>query len=99
MIIPYSGETLEIFRKAFPFSTYVINKSYKNSFGRYVYLNSKGFLHLLRPCKLKQDGKVVAYEINDYLLKKDGMLKLSYTYGLFHSREDCIKEIENFHIL
>lgn len=96
MMIPYSVNVLEIFSKAFPFTEYVPNRVYLNPYGRYVYVNTKGFLHALVPCKLWEDGLIVGYEINDYLLTKGGDMKLVKSFGWSKTREECIEKITSF---
>lgn len=96
MVFPYSGEALETFHKAFPFTQYFTNKVYQNPYGRYVYVNAKCYLHMLVPCKVKEDGEVVGYEINDYMLTKGNVLKHKKTYGWFKTKEECIEKILSF---
>lgn len=98
MMFPYSGKTLETFSKAFPFSSYIPNRVYCNPYGRYVYVNTKGYLHALIPCKVCEDDVVVGYEINDYMLTKDGEMKFKKSVGGWSStREECIEKILAFH--
>ena len=60
----------------------------------YYYINTKGYYHVLRPCKVSYGGKFSHYEINDYLLKVDDTLKLVKNYGCYETREDVISELE-----
>lgn len=96
MIFPYTGEAMEMFHKAFPFSEYTINRVYRNPYGRYVYVNSKCYLHALVPCAEKIDGEIVGYTIEDFLLTKSGTLKLSKTFGYFKTKEGCLERIISF---
>ena len=73
MSFPYSGEAYETYEMQFPFSRYFRNKVYKNSHGNYVYVNAKGYLHMLRPCQIREDGEIVGYQVNNYLLTKDNL--------------------------
>lgn len=96
MKFPYFGKAFEAYERIFPFSSYYTNKVYKNPFGRYVYVNTKGFLHVLVPCKIKEDGEIVGYTINDYMLTRDGTIKLVKDYGWFSTKEACIEKILSF---
>ena len=40
----------------------------------YWFINSKGYLHVLRPSNVTMNGKIIGYAINDYMLTKDNML-------------------------
>lgn len=96
MFFPYTGDALLIFDKAFPYDDYTVNRVYQNPFGRYVYVNSRGYLHSLSPCKIKTNGQTIGYEVLDYVLKKDGSLRYSGRFsGPFGSKEDAASSIIN----
>ncbi len=75
--------------------SYYPNKHYRSAeVNFYYYINTKGYYHVLRPCKVSYGGKFSHYEINDYLLKVDDTLKLVKNYGCYETREDVISELE-----
>ncbi len=75
--------------------SYYPNKYYRSAEGNfYFYINTKGFYHILRPCKISYCGKFSHYEINDYLLKADNTLKLVKSYGYYKTREDVVLALE-----
>lgn len=97
MQFPYRDDAAEIYRKAFPFKSYYPNRVYKNPFGRYVYVNTRGFLHALVPCRILEEGKVVGYEINNYMLAKNGSMKFVSRGGWFSTKNGCVEAILSFH--
>ena len=75
--------------------SYYPNKHYRSAEGNfYYYINTKGYYHVIRLCKVSYGGKFSHYEINDYLLKVDDTLKLVKNYGCYETREDVILELE-----
>ena len=71
--------------------SYYPNKHYRSAEGNfYYYINTKGYYHVLRPCKVSYGGKFR----NDYLLKVDDTLKLVKNYGCYETREDVISKLE-----
>lgn len=94
VLFTYTGAAAETIRKIQedvknPF----IGRYYKHSRGWYWYVNSKGYYHVVEPIKVKFMDRL-HFEIIDYLITKDNMMKESKRYGNFDSLEDCIKEIE-----
>ena len=72
----YSGKTLETEEKIKgDISAYCTNKVYKNTnYNIYWFINSKGYLHVLRSSNVTMNGKIIGYAIHDYMLTKDNML-------------------------
>jgi hypothetical protein len=95
MLSPYDIRTEETRNKITEGKTsFYTNRVYKNSvYNWYWYINSKGYFHILKPCKINFDGHFSHYEIEDILLKSDNMTKSS-TKGFYKTKEDCIQEIE-----
>ena len=76
-------------------NNYYVNKYYKSAEGNfYFYINQKGYYHIVKPCKIKYDGKFSHYEICDYILTKEDTVKETKSYGCYETREDCIVAIE-----
>lgn len=96
MLAPYDKRTEET-RKRIKGDrkSYIPNKYYKSVEGEfYYYINTKGYYHIIKPCRVKVDGKFSHYEITDYLLTKDNMLRESSQYGYYNTVEDVISAIE-----
>lgn len=75
--------------------SYYPNKYYKSAEGNfYYYRNTKGYYHIVRPCRIRYEGEFSHYEIIDYLLTKDNTLKETKCSGFFKTSEECIKRIE-----
>ncbi len=76
MIGVYSGESLETMEKIMgSVKSYYPNKVYKNEqYNIYWFINSKGYMHVLRLSKVNINGKISGYAINDFMLTKDNML-------------------------
>ena len=76
MIGVYSGESLKTMEKIMGnVRSYYQNQTYKNNqYNIYWFINSKGYLHVLRPSNVTMNGKIIEYAINDYMLTKDNML-------------------------
>lgn len=99
---PYDSRTEET-RKMLSgdMTCYTPNKVYKASFrvyaanGIYFYINQKGYYHIIKPRRVKLDGKFHHYEVVDKLLGKNNMLKEHASYGSFLSESLCIDWIEN----
>lgn len=76
--------------------SYIPNKVYKSAEGEfYFYINTKGYFHILRPCRIKYDGEFSHYEITDSLLTKENTLREVSSRGFYKTREECIQAIEN----
>ena len=76
MIGVYSGESLKTMEKIMDnVRSYYSNQTYKNNqCNIYWFVNSKGYLHVLRPSNVTMNGKIIGYAIHDYMLTKDNML-------------------------
>ena len=76
MIGVYNGEALKTMEKIMGnVRSYYPNQTYKNNqYNIYWFINSKGYLHVLRPSNVTMNGKIIGYAINDYMLTKDNML-------------------------
>ena len=72
----YNGEALATMEKIMGDTTsYYPNKVYKNEeYDLYWFINSKGYMHVLKPCKVTLDGKLLHYAIEDNLLTTDNMV-------------------------
>ena len=93
MIGVYSGESLKTMEKIMDNarSDYT-NHTYKNNqYNIYWFINSKGYLHVLRPSIEKMNGRIVNYIIKDFMLTKDNMLQ---DKGVLH-RFSTIEEVYN----
>ena len=76
MVGVYSGESLKTMEKIMDnVRSYYQNQTYKNNqYNIYWFVNSKGYLHVLRPSNVAMNGKIIGYAIHDYMLTKDNML-------------------------
>ena len=74
----YSGEALATMEKIMATITaYTVNKVYKNQeHNIYWFINQNGYMHILRPCNVRLDGKHLYFAIEDYLLTKNNMLQI-----------------------
>lgn len=57
-------------------------------------INTKGYYHIIIPSKVNINGKFAYYQIIDYLLTKDNMLKECSRYGKYNNIEDLAKAME-----
>lgn len=89
----YSGESLKTMEKIMNnVRIYYPNQTYKNNkYNIYWFVNSKGYLHVLRPSIEKMNGRIVNYTIKDFMLTKDNMLQ---DKGVLH-RFSTIEEVYN----
>ena len=92
----YSGEALATMEKIMATITaYTVNKVYKNQeHNIYWFINQNGYMHILRPCNVRLDGKHLYFAIEDYLLTKDNMLQSKGHNGRYESIQDTIEELE-----
>lgn len=75
--------------------SYIPNKYYKPAEGNFCfYINTKGYYHIIIPSKVNINGKFAYYQIIDYLLTKDNMLKECSRYGKYNNIEDLAKAME-----
>lgn len=96
MLSPYDKRTEKIRDKIFgDRRCYYPNKYYESAEGGfYFYINTKGYYHIIKPCRINYDGKFSHYEIRDYLLTKENTLKEVGRHGYYKSRVESIKVIE-----
>lgn len=75
---------------------FYINKYYKSCEGAfYWYENSKGYIHIIRPCTVSLNGKISHYTIKDFLLTVDNMLKEVSDIGYYKTPEEVAQSITN----
>lgn len=96
MLSPYDKRTEETRDKIFgDRKSYYLNKYYKSVEGNfYFYINTKGYYHIVRPCRIKYNGEFSHFEIRDLLLTKDNMLKEVSCGGYYKDLDTVIKVIE-----
>ena len=92
----YSGESLVTMGKIMGDTTsYYPNKVYKNEeYNLYWFINSKGYMHVLKPCKVTLDGKILHYAIEDNLLTTDNMVQSKGSNGNYTTIQEVIEELE-----
>lgn len=92
----YSGEALVTKERIMATITaYTVNQVYKNKeHNIYWFINQNGYMHILRPCNVRLDGKTIYFAIEDYLLTKDNMLQSKGHNGRYESVQAVIKELE-----
>lgn len=92
----YTGEAMATMEKIMSGKTaHFENEVYKNTeHNIFWYINKNGYLHVLRPCRVKTGNKVLYYAIEDWLLTKENKLRSKATNGKFDSLELCIEELE-----
>ena len=97
MLSPYDIRTEETRNRIFgERESYIPNKIYKSAEGDfYFYINTKGYFHILKPCRIKYNGNFSHYEIADYLLTKENSLREISNRGFFKTKENCMQAIEN----
>jgi hypothetical protein len=96
MIGVYSGESLKTMEKIMDnVRSYYPNQTYKNNqYNIYWFINSKGYLHVLRPATEKLNGRIVNYTIKDFMLTKDNMLKDKGVLYRFSTIEEVYNKME-----
>ena len=100
MIGIYSGESLKTMEKIMDnVRSYYPNHTYKNNqYNIYWFVNSKGYLHVLRPSIEKMNGRIVNYTIKDFMLTKDNMLQdkgVLYRFGTIEEVCNKMEELIN----
>ena len=92
----YSDEALATMEKIMGDTTsYYPNKVYKNEeYNLYWFINSKGYMHVLKPCKVTLDGKILHYAIEDNLLTTDNMVQSKGSNGNYTTIQEVIEELE-----
>ena len=70
-------------------NSYIVNKVYLNKeHNIYWYINQNGYLHILKPCKVKVDDRFLHYSIKDLLLTKNNTLKEMTANGSYKTVEE-----------
>ena len=92
----YSGEALATMEKIMgDITSYYPNKVYKNEeYNLYWFINSKGYMHVLKPCRVTLDGKLLHYAIEDNLLTTDNMVQSKGSNGNYTTVQEVIEELE-----
>ena len=92
----YSGEALATKEKIMATITvYTVNQVYKNhEHNIYWFINSKGYMHVLKPCRVTLDGKFLHYAIEDNLLTIDNMVQSKGSNGNYETVQEVIEELE-----
>lgn len=98
MVSPYDDRTEETRSRIYGNREgFVPNKYYQSAEGNfYFYINTKGYYHIVKPCKINYDGHFSHYEIKDCLLTKDGTLKEVSCRGVYETRDVAVEAIKNF---
>lgn len=93
----YNGESLVTYEKVMDEKkTYTPNKLYKNEkYNIYYFINTHGYMHILKPFAVKMNKRIIYYSIEDYLLTKDNMLQSKGWNGEFTTLQEVIKELEH----
>ena len=96
MIGVYSGESLKTMEKIMDnVRSYYTNHTYKNNqYNIYWFINSKGYLHVLRPSIEKMNGRILNYTIKDFMLTKDNMLQDKGVLHRFSTIEEVCNKME-----
>lgn len=92
----YSGESLKTMEKIMDnVRSYYPNQAYKNNqYNIYWFINSKGYLHVLRPSIEKMNGRIINYIIKDFMLTKDNMLQDKGVLHRFGTIEEVCNKME-----
>ena len=92
----YSGEALATKEKIMATITvYTVNQVYKNhEHNIYWFINSKGYMHVLKPCRVTLDGKFLHYAIEDNLLTTDNMVQSKGSNGNYETVTEVLEELE-----
>lgn len=92
MLCPYKGAALLTLEKIKgTVTSYYVNQIYKNL---YWFINSKGYVHVLKPCKVLLNGRFLHYAIEDNLLTTDNMVQSKGRYGKYSTLKETIEELE-----
>ena len=62
------------------------------------YINNRGYMHILRPGRVRMNGQLIGYAINDYMLSKDNMLEdkgYNKIYDTLDQLVEAYKQMEN----
>ncbi len=95
MLGKYTGEAYKTMHRITENIPYIPNKVYKNvEYTIYWYINRAGYLHILKPQKVRMDGKIICYTINDLLLTADNMLRSTAQNGYYKTPDNVIETLE-----
>lgn len=92
----YNGEALATMEKIMgTITAYIPNKVYKNEeYNLYWFINSKGYMHVLKPCRVCFEGKFLHYAIDDNLLTINNMVQSKGCNGNYTTLQEVIEELE-----
>ena len=92
----YSGKALTTMEKIMGnITSYYPNQLYKNAeYNLYWFINSKGYMHILKPCRVTLDEKFLYYAIEDNLLTTDNMLQSKCCNGKYTTIQELLEELE-----
>lgn len=96
MVGVYSGESLKTMEKIMDnVRSYYSNQTYKNKqYNIYWFINSKGYLHILRPATEKLNDRILNYTIKDFMLTKDNMIQDKGVLYRFNTIEEVANKME-----
>lgn len=92
----YNGEALATMEKIMGnITAYEPNRVYKNvEYNLYWFINLKGYMHVLKPCRVTLDGRFLHYAIEDNLLTTDNMVQSKGSNGNYETVKEVIEELE-----
>ena len=96
----YSGKALDTMERVMgDIKAYIPNKVYLNKVYKiYWYINNRGYMHILRPERVRMNGQLIGYAINDYMLSKDNMLEdkgYNKIYDTLDQLVEAYRQMEN----
>lgn len=78
--------------------SYCLNTVYTNSiYGWKWYVNSKGYFHIVKLARMKLNGKIKYYSIENARLKTDNTLHSEFE-GQYFSLTDAIQAYRNYNV-
>lgn len=95
---PYKGESFEVYSKSFPFNPYTVNKVYLNPYGVYVFVNQKGYLHVLmyRKALIPHYKGDYAWQIVEFMLTTSNTLKEVNSSCFYKTEDECRQAMLNY---
>lgn len=88
-MVSYSGEALKLYNSLVGNIKPLFKNKYYSMGDYHVYINSWGYLHILRITKSRSEDGRKGFTILDYLLTTDGVLKISKEYDFFSTLEEA----------
>lgn len=89
MLSPYTGQLAEKVYNLLP-NPHKANTYYKITEGRYIYQNTKGYIHMLEILKDE-----LGYTFDEYILKNNNKLEnITEHYQHFNTKQEAIDNIE-----